>query len=457
MKITVKDLINVTGGMLICGSLDCEIKEGFINSLDNMNKDGSTFFGLKGSKKDGSLYYLEAIKNGAKVCVLDDIKNIKELEGVTIIIVDDTLKALQDLAEYKRSLFKGKVIGITGSIGKSTTKEMISNILEEKYKVLKTRKNENSKIGVPLTILRLNDEDVMIIEMGISKKGEMEVLSKIVKPDIAIITNILDSHTINFNNKKEIFEEKFKIIDYMNKGFLIVNNDDNYLSKIDKKLNNHVNLITCSINNKSNLKAYDIFEDLNTVFSIYNIKDIKINMPYEYIYNALLSFAVARIFNIKEELIKKGLGKKINLNHRLEIIKLNNNITLIDDSYNANYNSTKLALKVLGKYDKRKLLVLGDILELGDKSCVIHESLIEEIINNKIDVIITIGKFTKIINDYFKSTNIISKHFTNEKKSRKYIKNILKNDDVILFKASNSMNLVNIINVLKDEYMDNNN
>ena len=211
MKITVRDVVENTSCKLLIGNLDAEVKECFIDS--KKVKEEGCFIGIKGNKTDGSLYYKEAFNNKASICILNKILDL-DLNGYddkTVLIANDTKQVLKELAMYKRSIFKGTVIGITGSVGKTSTKELIYNVLEKKYKVLKTKGNENSQIGLPLTITRLKDEDVMVLEMGMNDFNQIHNLSIIAKPDIAIITNIYDSHIGILGSRENILKAKLEI------------------------------------------------------------------------------------------------------------------------------------------------------------------------------------------------------------------------------------------------------
>lgn len=453
IKISVKDLLLNCDAKLLIGSESKEINECFVDSK-KVTK-GSTFFGIKGENIDGSLFYKEAFLNGADICIINKIYDL-DLNGFndkTVIVANDTKKVLQQLATYKRSLFNGKVIGITGSIGKTTTKEMIANVLRQKYKVLKTNGNENSRIGLPLTILRLKDEDVMVLEMGMSNLGEMHNLSLIAKPDIAVITNVLTSHIGNLKTRENILKAKLEITDGMNNGTLIINNDNDMLANWYKNKDEKQNIITIGIKNVSDVMAFDIKEGIETYFNVDDINDLQVIGTKDLVYNALLAYKVSKMLGVEDELIKDGINTLSNARHRLEVIPLKNNIILIDDCYNASFESASSALKFLSMANKRKIAVLGDILELGKMSKKIHEMLAEEVVNNKVDVLITIGKNSRHISKKarhlgMKRKNI--KHFKNEELSRNYIKKILKEEDTILIKASNGINLINLVEFLKE-------
>lgn len=453
IKITVNDLLDICGGKLINGNKNEKINECFVNSKENCFN--GCFFGIKGKKVDGSLFYKEAFNNGARVCVLNKIKNIdlKGYEDRTIIIVDDTINALQDLAKYKRSLFKGKVIAITGSVGKTSTKEIVSRVLTTNYKVLKTRENQNSQVGLPITILRLKDENVMVLEMGMNNFGQLHNLSLIAKPDISIITNVYDSHIGNLGTRKNILKAKLEILDGMDEGILIINNDNYLLKEIDENIKENIKIMSVGIKNKSNIMAKNIVNNEVTTFDIDDLKSLKVVGGNSFIYNALFAYLIGKLFGVSRGMIKKGINDTSTLNHRLELINLNNNIILIDDCYNASFDSVKAALEYIKIFKKRKIVILGDILELGNESKNIHTKIGKLVVSNDIEHLITIGKFSKFIDKEairlgMKKNKI--KHFDNETESREYIKNIIKENDVILLKGSNGMNLINLVNYLKE-------
>ena len=443
--ITVQDVLSNTSCKLLIGDKNKILGKCFINSKETIK--GGTFIGIKGNT-DGSLYYKDAFDNGCDICILNKIYDLdlKGYDDKTVLIAEDTIKVLHELASYKRSLFKGKVIGITGSVGKTSTKELISNVLETKYKVLKTIGNKNSQIGLPLSILNLKDEDVMVIEMGMSYRGEMKRLSNILKPDIAVITNILSSHIGNLDNRSNILKEKLHITDYINNGNIIINNDNDLLYSWG--LNNKC--IKIGINNKSDIMASNIKEGIYTTFDIVNLNNVKIHGPIDYVYNALIAYKIGNMFNIDNELIKESISNYINVSHRLEVIKLKD-ITIIDDTYNSCYESVKAALKYLSNYDTRRIAILGDILELGNKAKEIHKSIAKDIMNNDIDLVITIGKYSKHINKELRRLGMKKnnmKHFKNEALSRTYINNNIKANDTILVKASNGIGLDKLVNYI---------
>lgn len=451
IEITVSDVLKNCDVKLLIGREDEKINECYVDSKKKTNC--GCFIGIKGEKTDGSLFYKEAFDNGASICILNKIYDLdlQNYDDKTVLIANDTKKVLKQLAIYKRSLFKGVVIGVTGSVGKTSTKEMIFNVLSSKYKVLKTIKNQNSQIGLPLSILRLTDEDVMVLEMGMSNLGHIHSLSLIAKPDISVITNIYDSHIEFLGTRENILKAKLEIIDGMDSGKLIINNDNDLLNNL-KLSNKNINIITCGIKEKSDYMANIISDDIITKFNACGINDLSIKGGVPYVYNALIALTIGKLMNVEDELIKEGINKALDVEKRLEEVKIDNNITIIDDSYNANYESTYLALSYLSKFSGRKISVLADILELGKNSKTIHKKVGELINKNNTNYLITIGKYSKYISKVAKKNKMnkrFIKHFKDEKSSREFIKSILKDGDILLIKGSNGMKLCNLIEYLK--------
>ncbi len=452
VRITVRDVLEKCDAKLLIGSEDEEINQVFIDSKKVI--PGGCFFGIKGNHVDGSIYYKEAFLNGASVCVLSKMYDLdlSKFNDKTVLISNDVKKCLQDLAKYKRSLFKGTVIGITGSVGKTSTKNILSNILSKNFKVLKTNGNENSQVGLPLTILRLKDEDVMVLEMGMSRKEEIHNLSLIAQPDIAIITNVFDSHIANLGTKENILKAKLEIIDGMKNGTLIVNNDNDMLSNLNEEINPLINVVTFGIKNKSNVMANNITTGIETTFDIDDINELKIKGSKNLIYNVLPAYIVSKLLGVSRGMIKKGINECHGEKHRLEIINLNNNVTIIDDAYNASYDSVLVALEYMKNFSGRKILVLGDILELGKESKKIHRKIGKLVSLFNIDYLITIGKYSKYIKKEAQKNGIKRrnvKYFKNEVKSRRYVKSLIKKNDVLLIKGSNGINLINLVKYIK--------
>lgn len=379
-----------------------------------------------------------AINNGYKyidnnldcLCVITD-KNITKNVPYPIIKVKDSIIALSNIAKYKRKHYKKtKVIAITGSVGKTTTKELLYNILKTKYKVYKSDKNYNNHIGLPLTLSNINQNyDYILLEMGMNHKGEINYLSNIAKPNIGIITNIGTSHIGNFNTYEDIIYSKLELTNYL-KDILF----------IDKKYNKYINYKNIYYYKDYQIKNItNTLENTNFIININNI-DYKINFNIPGIHlinNILICIDVSLYLNIKIEDIIKTINEFIMPENRLNIYK--KDFIILDDSYNASLESTIGLLDTIKNIKKEKIIILGDILELGNYSKEIHLK-----INNKLKEIyglkLLVGEETKVIDGI---------HFNNNKEIINYLKSIVLKDKLIILKGSHRMNLKEI----KDELL----
>lgn len=442
--IYVKDIIDKFGGTLVCGNSDLEIKN--ISKDTRTIKEGDIYIGIRGESFDGNMFYKDAFDKGAIVCILDniDIDNIEaKYKNKTIVKVDNTIKCIQELAKYKRSLYNIPVIGVTGSVGKTSTKDMIYSVLSTKYKVLKTEGNNNNHIGVPLTILRLNDEDIMIIEMGMNNMGEISLLTDIAKPTIGVITNIGTAHIGNLGSRENIMKAKLEMTEGLS-GPLIINNDNDIMHNNLSYIKSLSEVITIGIDNKSDYKA-EILSD-----GKFMLDGVELESPINnsaFIYNSIVAYVVGKLCNIDSQTIKSGISNLNLTGNRLEYKKYKEGITLIDDTYNASLDSIKSSLEILRKEKcNRRIAVIGDVLELGEYSEIIHKEIGKELIDSNLDYIVTIGKYTKHTDEYLEDNRYINKaHFDNEKESYTFIEKLLKDGDTVLFKGSHSINLNNIV------------
>ena len=320
---------------------------------------------------------------------------------------------------------------------------MISSVIETKYTVCKTKGNLNNHLGVPLTILSLKDEEVLVVEMGMNHLGEISVLSNIAKPTIGVITNVGTAHIGNLGSRENILKAKLEILDGIDNGKLIINNDNDMLH--NWYLNNKDDVITIGINNDSDYKAENISYKESTTFN-YNNEEIVVNVGGEaFVYNALMGIAVGTLLNIDINDIKKGISSLKLSNNRLEVIE-KDGYRIINDCYNANFDSMKEGIQNLSKYEGRKIAVLGDMLELGDYSEGLHRNVGKVVNDNNIDILITVGKEAKYIDEEAK---IEKHHFDNNEDAINYIKSIINKGDNILVKASNGMKFIEIVNSLK--------
>lgn len=310
----VKDILKICEGTLIFGNEE-EICEDFSKDTRQIMQ-GGVYVGIKGEKFDGSIFYEDALKNGAKVCLLEEIEissNIQQTyPNATIVTVKNTVDALQKLASYKRSLYDIPVIAITGSVGKTSTKDMIASVVMQKYNVLKTQGNYNNQIGLPLTILGLKDHEALVIEMGMSELGEISVLTNIAKPTISVITNVGTAHIGNLGSRENILKAKLEILEGLQKnGTAIINNDNDLLHRWNLE-NTDYSVTDFGIENDSKVMAKDIkLQELTSKFTT-NIggEQVEVDVPVggiHFVYNALCAICVGRTLQIPTKDILTGI------------------------------------------------------------------------------------------------------------------------------------------------------
>lgn len=440
----IKDILGINNARLINGNELAKLT--FFSKDTRTLKPQDVYVAFKGENFDGNAFLEEALKKGASTGIVSkvDEKIISKYADKNIILVDDTLDFITNIAKLKRAKLNIPVIAITGSVGKTSTKNLIASLLETQYKVLKTSKNLNTKIGLALTLLNYTNEDCIVLEMGMNMAGEIAALSNIAKPTIGIITNIGTSHIGNLGSRQNILNAKLEILEGLN-GPLIINNDNDLLHAWYKK-NPNYNVITFGINNESDYTAHNItYSPQGCTFSISNHHFMLPTLGQAFIYNALAAYIVGQKLNISIENTRKTLAHIQKVEHRLEIIS-KNNITIIDDTYNASYDSLALALEVLSHFKTRKIAVLGDVLELGQYSEEIHRQIGKLVINNQIDVIICTGASAKYIYEEAKKKIAQSFYFKDNKEVLAFLKKYLKANDTILIKASHGMNFLEIVN-----------
>jgi len=401
-----------------------------------INED-DVFIALIGKKYDGHNYIKEAIKKKAGAIIVCKRVNVKT--KVPIIFVKDTYDALTKIGAFFRNKFDIPVLAITGSIGKTMTKEIICNILSKKYTILKTEKNYNNNIGVPLTLLKLNNHyDICVLEMGMNHFNEISNLSKLARPNIGIITNIGTSHIGNLGSKKNILKAKMEIIDGMEDGTLIVNGKDKLLKKVK-----YHNIIKCG----QSLKPYSITVSDKVSFKLVINNEVH---KFEYrsinkqiVMNFVLAIQIGLIFNIDIEDIKDAIKNYNMPKDRMNIIT-KNGTKIISDCYNASLESTICALNILKKDKNKKIIILGDILELGKYTIKIHKKIGKHLnkINNS--EVLLVGENVKNIKN--KKYN----YFSNNQEIIQYLKNINLDNTTVLIKGSRKMHLEEITKYILD-------
>jgi len=396
-------------------------------------KENSIFFALKGDNFNGNKFAKKAIADGCHYAIIDqDEFKLNE----KYILVENVLECLQDLASYHRDQLIIPVIGITGTNGKTTSKELIHSCLSTELNTLATDGNYNNHIGVPLTLLRVKKEhDIAIIEMGANHENEIKYLCEIAKPNYGIITNIGKAHLEGFKNIEGVKKTKKELYDYIkiNNGKIFINNDDAILNEISKDIDS----ISYGLNGEINgsIKESSIFT--NVQYKLHIIETQLIG-TYQF-YNIMLSIAVATHFGIKLKNISKALTNYKPSNNRSQVIKTESN-TMILDAYNANPSSMYEMINSFSKIqNKNKICILGDMAELGECSTKEHLNLIHLLENLKIKCLFVGNEFSKLnkTDCFIDVYNLID-----------YLKSKPIKDSTILIKGSRSVALEKVIKVL---------
>ena len=456
----IKEILQATRGKLIIGKEEAKC-ENFCKDT-RIIKPGDTYIGIKGENFDGNTLWKKALENGATTVIIQGIKfeeeELENFQNKNIIEVKDTIQALADIAEYKRKFFGKdfKVVGVTGSVGKTSTKDIIANVISQKYKTLKTQGNNNNNIGLPFTLFNLKDQEAAVIEMGMNHFGEISKLTKIAKPTISVITNIGTSHIGNLGSRENILKAKLEILEGMDKKILVINNDNDLLHKyyLDNK---NVEIHTYGIENESEVTAEDIVLNENDSEFVCNLRGekFKVKVPVggiHFVYNALCAATVGNLLGLDIEKIKKGIETFELTKKRMDITELKNGVTIINDSYNASFESMQASLKYLkGLKSDRKIAVLGDMFELGEYAKELHKKVGKEVVKNKIDILICSGENAKNIVEEAKQEGMKEEnihYFENKDEIKTYIQNNWKKGDSILFKASNGMRFFDIVEEL---------
>ena len=478
MKLTVAGAAKAVGGKIIFGDENLTIENISLNSRFMKGRD--LFVPVIGERVDAHDFIEQAFENGA-VCSLTSRHKSPEgsekllKEGKALICVEDTVTALQTLGSYYRDNYvKIPYVGVTGSVGKTTTREMVAKALSAGFEVYATKGNSNSQVGVPITVTETDgDAGIGVIELGMSEFGEMTRISKVAKPDTAVITNIGVSHINQLKTRENIMLEKLKITDGMpSGGTLILNGDDEYLRDLDQDklhaygigVGKEINIIFYGTGENCRFRAHDT--ELKDGFPEFSITDTETGessrerlsvMGDHMILNAVAAVCVARIYGISIKDSFSSLASFTGVKGRGEIYEASG-IKIIDDSYNAAPASMKAGLKVLNDMptEGRKIAVLADMLELGENEAQYHRQVGEYMAEKGIlpDGLILLGPLSENIEEGFKeglpeggiektATNI--KHFSELSELSAFLKTYLKPGDTVLFKGSNSMGLSKVV------------
>lgn len=456
-KWNANNIIDATGGR---GGGGCNSVHSSNVSIDTRSiKKGNVFIALKGKEFDGHDFLHEAFLKGAAAAVVSKDKYRK----FPLIVVQDTLKALHNMASYyiRNVLVNAKVITITGSVGKTTTKDMLNTVLLQYGISHVNESNLNNNIGLPFTILKAPEDcQYLILEMGMNRAGEIKELSKISNPDIAVITNIEPAHVENFSSLLDIAQAKLEVLYGMkNNGTLVLNKDNKHydylLSNADR------NVVSFGKNESATVRLLDLVRNddgLNLKIKLNNGQIINCNLRLRgehFTYSALVVTAVVQSLGLDLSKLPLALENFTVTEGRGNVHKAKYNgkfVHLINESYNASPTSMKAAIRTLGTYSNlRKVALLGDMLELGNESIVFHKELFDSIVEHDVNKVYTVGKFMLELHRLLPG-NIRGTHFNDSNQLKSDLANIIQNNDAILVKGSRGMKMDLIVREFIIEY-----
>ncbi|MDU7885389.1 MAG: UDP-N-acetylmuramoyl-tripeptide--D-alanyl-D-alanine ligase [Clostridium perfringens] len=452
LELNLQEIVKATKGALL---KEADVKEIKAVSTDTRKiEEGTMFIALKGENFNGNNYVLDAFNKGAKIAIVDEVKcDLNELkEDVALIKVQDTGRALMDLAKFYREKLGLKVVGITGSAGKTSTKDLVAAVLSDKYKVFKTKGNFNNEIGLPLMILELDSTyDVAILEMGMRGLGQIKELAEIALPDLGIITNIGISHIEILKTRENILKAKMEIATFFDKNnTLVVCGNDDFLGALPEA---QYKIVKTGVGENFEIGAKNIaLEELSSKFTVYDgekEEEFSLDMPGEHnISNLMLGIAIAKELGVSFEEMKRGLKNIEATSMRLELIK-KDGFSILNDCYNSSPVAVKSAIDVMKNIEgKRRIAVLGTMRELGHKSEEAHEEIGKYAKENGIEKVLCLGDFSENIKEGYGEGCTV---YENKEELIKDLLNIICDGDIILVKASRSLKFEEITKALLEK------
>ena len=461
INLTLNDFFNLPSAEIYNADKFKPVSKVSIDSRSTLKN--SLFIAIKGDKFDGHSFIRQAIEKGASIIIINK-NNYKKFRDVNIplITVSDTAVALGDLAKIWRNKLKAIIIGISGSNGKTSTKEILAALLSQKFSVNKTFKNNNNNIGVPLTILSSNEKhEIVIIELGTNHFGEIQYTASIAKPDYAIITNIGESHLEFLKNKRGVLNEKASLFNETIKtgGKIAVNVDDKYLNEFSKKFKKKITYSIKRNNADVSGKVTSISLAGHPSITVkFKNKLMHFELPLFGVNSAknfIAALSVGLNLGLKKNHIVSGLKRIKPVDKRLNVIK-NKNYIIIDDTYNANPESMKSAFKLIKAINiyKKKILVLGDMFELGAESVKFHEELAKQIIKNKINYVYTIGPLMNNLYKKLGNHEIERKHFRNRESLKAFLSQFDFAGSIVLVKGSRGMRMEEFEKIIENKAND---
>ncbi len=457
--VQIAEIVEVVKGNLISGDSSTWLDSYSIDS--RTLKPGDLFFAIQGARHDGHQFVAEALLRGAKGAIIHrEIELPRELRNANLIMVGNTHQALMDLATYFRRKWKVRVIGVTGSSGKTTTKEIIFALLQGNYRIKKTPGNYNNLYGLPLGMLSLEETDeVFVGEMGISEPGEMEKLIKIAQPDVGVITNVNPVHLEFFTSIEEIAVEKGKLLEGLGEERIaIVNSDDTWTAKVLARFKGKH--ISFGIKNSSDIMGKNIawkeLEGGSFTMVVNNKEEEQLFTPlvglYN-LYNALAAIAVAYYFQVPFSAIRERLVRYKGMPMRSRVLRFKEGFIILDDTYNSNPRALELVLDNFRALttDGRKIVISGDMLELGEWSEEAHREAGRLIGNGGIDLLIGVGNLSRKSIDEAQKQGMSPDslfHFPDSSQVGPFLSSLLRDKDLILVKGSRAMKMELIVDYL---------
>ncbi|EGQ2811817.1 UDP-N-acetylmuramoyl-tripeptide--D-alanyl-D-alanine ligase [Staphylococcus pseudintermedius] len=449
INITLKQLAEWIDCDIDAQYLDVEIKGVTIDSRHIQH--GQLFIPFKGENVDGHQYSEQALNDGAGATFFQRDSTLTAPTNGPVVFVENTLTALQQLAKAYLQHVAPTVIAVTGSNGKTTTKDMLENVLSGKFRVQKTQGNYNNEIGMPLTILELNeDTEVSILEMGMSGFHEIELLSNIAQPDFAVITNIGESHMQDLGSREGIAKAKFEIVSGLKSdGYFIYDGDEPLLKPhVETLTSAHQVSVGLSAKNDMQCQMVSHLEE-GITFTVND--DVTYTIPIlgeHNMRNAMIAIAVGRIMGLTDEQIQQQLTSLKLTDMRMQKFMAPNGAMVINDAYNASPTSMKAAIDTLSHMKGETILVLGDVLELGEQSRQLHESVGAYLENKGIHQLYTFGEGAMAIHEKGKAYVNEAIHFDQKDKLMRYLTSIVEQHSVVLVKASRGMHLEEVVEAL---------
>jgi UDP-N-acetylmuramoyl-tripeptide--D-alanyl-D-alanine ligase len=456
---TIKDFLNVKCSKYKGVNIEKQKFTGVAIDSRTVKKD-EVFIAIQGENTDGHLYLSDVFKRGCKLAVVSwaSYTGLREkFKNKNFIIVKDTTKYLGQLAQKHLENNRVPVLCVAGSNGKTTTKDLIAEVLSKRYNILKTEGNLNNHIGLPLTLLRLNkSHNFCVLEIGSNHFGELKYLCEICKPDFGLVTNIGKEHLEFFINLKGVAKAEFELYDYLkkNKGMCFLNLDDKFISSYSKKVKKE-NKFTYSFNYKTDVKGN--FIEFNKKFQpVINVKfkdkefSTSVNtFGLHSIFNGLAAVSTGLYFDIKISDIKNALQNFTSSSSKRMEVEVRKGITIVNDAYNSNPDSVKLGLETIKKFktNGEKYIVLGDMLELGKSSKKEHSGIGRLASEMKFENLYTYGP--ESYNTYKSAKNVKNNfYFTEKQILGDLLKHDLKKDDIVYVKGSRGMKMEDVIKII---------